>query len=246
MVHETYACGRITQLDCQKMSKKKDIESIPRTREEVEKIAHEIKDYLIRLCEDYDNGNTFAIVLVAVLLRTLLKTKRRMKEESSTISVFEQLGLHTMPFVDTSTPKGVTSFWHLGGNIWNHTFLMQNVYGGLLIKKVTNKDNGLNLDFLPLLGANKNSKTLPFEEWYQGVVFESKEYSFTRENCIEYVADKDGGAHLDRNIPMDYYTFRQPTALHVLIDGQLAVFNQNPVYVSVRQIAWEVLESIEK
>ena len=224
---------------------KKDIVSIPRTHAETEQIGRDCLVYLQHLCEDYDKGNTFAIVLVAVLLRTLLKTKRRKKEESSTISVFEQLGLHTMPFVDTSTPKGVTSFWHLGGNIWNHTFLMQNVYGGLLIKKVTNKDNGLNLDFLPLLGANKNSKTLPFEEWYQGVVFESKEYSFTRENCIEYVADKDGGAHLDRNIPMDYYTFRQPTALHVLIDGQLAVFNQNPVYVSVRQIAWEVLESVK-
>lgn len=223
---------------------KKDIVSIPRTQAETEQIGRDCLVYLQHLCEDYDNGNTFAIVLVAVLLRTLLKTKRRKKEESSTISVFEQLGLHTMPFVDTSTPKGVTSFWQLGGNIWNHTFLMQNVYGGLLIKKVTNKDNGLNLDFLPLLDANKNSRTLPFEEWYQGVVFESKEYSFTRENCIEYVADKDGGAHLDRNIPMDYHTFRQPTALQVLVDGQLAVFNQNPVYVSVRQIAWEVLESL--
>ena len=228
------------------MSKKKDIESVPRTKAEVEKIAEEIRDYLIRLCKDYDNGNTFAIVLVAVLLRTLLKTKRRKKEELSTISVLEQLGLHTMPFVDSTALKGSFSFWQFGNNICNHTFLMQNVYGGLLIKKVTNKDNGLNLDFLPLLDANKNSRTLPFEEWYQGVVFESKEYSFTRENCIEHVADKDGGAHLDRNIPMDYYTFRQPTALHVLIDGQLAVFNQNPVYVSVRQIAWEVLESIKR
>ena len=225
------------------MSKKPDIESIPRTEEEVEKIAQEIRDYLIRLCEDYDNGNTFAIVLVAVLLRTLLKTKRHKKEELSTISVFEQLGLHTMPFVDTSAPKGSFSFWHFGDNICNHTFLMQNVYGGLLSKHVTNGERGLNLDFLPLLGANRNSKTLPFEEWYQGVVFESKEYPFTREDCVESVADKDGGAHLDRNIPMDYYTFRQPTALQVLIDGQLAVFNQNPVYVSVRQIAWEVLES---
>lgn len=225
---------------------KKDIVSIPRTQAETEQIGRDCLAYLQHLCEDYDNGNTFAIVLVAVLLRTLLKTKRRKKEESSTISVFEQLGLHTMPFVDTSTPKGVTSFWHLGGNIWNHTFLMQNVYGGLLIKKVTNKDNGLNLDFLPLLGANRNSKTMLFEEWYNGVVFESKEHSFTREDCVESVADKDGGAHLDRNIPMDYHTFRQPTALQVLIDGQVAVFNQNPVYVSIRQIAWEVLESVKK
>ena len=235
-----------TLLHCQNMSKKKDIESIPRTREEVERIAQEIRDYLAHLCEDYDNGNTFAIVLVAVLLRTLLKTKRHKKDELSTISVFEQLGLHTMPFVDSSAPRGSFSFWQLGDNICNHTFLMQNVYGGLLIKKVTNKDNGLNLDFLPLLDANRNSKTVPFEEWYQGVVFESKDHSFTREDCVESVADKDGGAHLDRTIPMDYHTFRQPTALQVLIDGQLAVFNQNPVYVSVRQIAREVLESWNK
>lgn len=219
---------------------KKDIVSIPRTQAETEQIGRDCLAYLQHLCEDYDKGNTFAVVLIAVVLRTLLKTR------GSTVSVLEQLGLHTIPFVDSSLPKGSFSFWQLGDNICNHTSLMQNVYGGLLIKKVTNKDNGLNLDFLPLLDANKNSRTLPFEEWYQGVVFESKEYSFTRENCIEYVADKDGGAHLDRNIPMDYYTFRQTTALHVLIDGQLAVFNQNPVYVSVRQIAWEVLESWEE
>ena len=219
---------------------KKDIVSIPRTHAETEQIGRDCLVYLQHLCEDYDKGNTFAVVLIAVVLRTLLKTK------GSTISVLEQLGLHTIPFVDSSLPKGSFSFWKLGDNVCNHTFLMQNVYGGLLIKKVTNKDNGLNLDFLPLLDANRNSKTVPFEEWYQGVVFESKDHSFTREDCVESVADKDGGAHLDRNIPMDYHTFRQPTALQVLIDGQLAVFNQNPVYVSVRQIAWEVLESWEE
>lgn len=225
------------------MTKKIDIESIPRTREEVEKIAQEIKDYLNRLCEDYDNGNTFAIVLVAVLLRTLLKTTKRGKEENHTISVFEQLGLNSIPFIDSSAQKGSFSYWHLGDNICNHTFLTQDVYGGLLSKYITNGENGLNLDFRPLLDANKSAKKLPFEKWYNGVVFQSKEYSFTRENCIEYVADKDGGAHLDKNIPMNYATFRQPTALQIIVDGQLAVFNQNPVYVSVRQIAWEVMES---
>lgn len=39
------------------MNKKPNIASIPRTREEVEMIAQEIRDYLIRLCADYDNGN---------------------------------------------------------------------------------------------------------------------------------------------------------------------------------------------
>ena len=64
-----------TQFRCQKMSKKKDIESIPRTQAETEQIGRDCLAYLQHLCEDYDKGNTFAVVLIAVVLRTLLKTK---------------------------------------------------------------------------------------------------------------------------------------------------------------------------
>ena len=229
------------------MTKKTDIESIPRERWEVEKAAEEIRCYLIRLCEDYDRGNTFAIVLVAVILRTLLKTKGR------SISVFEQLGWHTNLFVDSRSPEGGFSFWEIGDNVSNHTFLMQKeVYGGLLKKKVCNTPEGLKFDFAPLLDVNRRSKQISFIDWYGGDKDEDKEknkvlkvgeYKFTREDCIENVADKDGGAHFDPTIPIDYYALRQPTSLKIIVDGQVARFNQNPVYVSVRQIAWEVLDS---
>ena len=217
---------------------KKDIVSIPRTPAETEQIGRDCFAYLQHLCEDYDKGNTFAVVLIAVVLRTLLKTK------VSTISVLEQLGLHTMPFVDSSLPQGSFSFWHLGDNVCNHTFLTQNVYGGLLSKHVTNGEKGLNLDYRPLLGANRNASEKPFEEWYKATVFKNETFQLSREDCINKVADKDGGAHLDRNVPIEYAYFREPTALQTIIDGQVAVFNQNPVYVSIRQIAWEVLESV--
>ena len=219
---------------------KKDIVSIPRTPAETEQIGRDCLAYLQHLCEDYDKGNTFAVVLIAVVLRTLLKTK------GSTISVLEQLGLHTMPFVDSSLPQGSFSFWHLGDNVCNHTFLAQNVYGGLLSKHVTNGEKGLNLDYRPLLGANRNASEKPFEEWYKATVFKNETFQLSREDCINKVADKDGGAHLDRNVPIEYAYFREPTALQTIIDGQVAVFNQNPVYVSIRQIAWEVLESWER
>ena len=219
---------------------KKDIVSIPRTQAETEQIGRDCLAYLQHLCEDYDKGNTFAVVLIAVVLRTLLKTK------GSTISVLEQLGLHTMPFVDSSLPQGSFSFWQLGDNICNHTFLMQNVYGGLLSKHVTNGEKGLNFDFCPLLGANRNASEKPFGEWYKEIVFKNEKFQLSREDCINIVADKDGGAHLDKNVPIEYACFREPTALQIIVDGQVAVFNQNPVYVSIRQIAWEVLEGVNK
>ena len=225
---------------------KKDIVSIPRTQAETEQIGRDCLAYLQHLCEDYDKGNTFAVVLIAVVLRTLLKTKRQKKEELSTISVLEQLGLHTMPFVDSSLPQGSFSFWHLGDNVCNHTFLAQNVYGGLLSKHVTNGEKGLNFDFCPLLGANRNASEKPFGEWYKAIVFKNDLFQLSREDCVNKVADKDGGAHLDRNVPVEYAYFREPTALQIIVDGQVAVFNQNPVYVSIRQIAWEVLESVKR
>lgn len=222
------------------MAKQAQIANIPRTQAEILQLGKEVIAYLQRLCEDYDRGNTFAIVLVAVLLRTLLKTK------GSTESVLKQLGKNTIDFVDTRAPMGSFSFWTFGNNICNHTFIAQNVYGGLLSKMVTNGEHGLNLDYQPLLDRNRNANWQSFDDWYTAIVFKDSTFQLSREDCINIVADKDGGAHLDKRIPPKYSCFREPTALQFIIDDQIAVFNQNPVYVSIRQIAWEVLESLKR
>ena len=222
------------------MAKQTQIENIPRTQAEIQQLGYEVITYLQRLCDDYDNGNTFAIVLVAVLLRTLLKTK------GSTESVLKQLGKNTIDFVDTRAPMGSFSFWTFGNNICNHTFIAQNVYGGLLSKIVTNGEHGLNLDYQPLLDRNRNANWQSFDDWYTAIVFKDSTFQLSREDCINIVAEKDGGAHLDKRIPPKYSCFREPTALQFIVDGQIAVFNQNPVYVSIRQIAWEVLESLKR
>ena len=57
---------------------------------------------------------------------------------------------------------------------------------------------------------------------------------------------KDGGAHFDPNVPIKYDTFRHPNLFTVSFGGTVIPFSKNPVYVSVRQMAWEVLETIEK
>ena len=222
------------------MAKQTQIENVPRTQAEIQQLGYEVITYLQRLCDDYDNGNTFAIVLVAVLLRTLLKTK------GDTKSVLHQLGQDSISFLDTRIPEGSFSYWTFSANICNHTFIAQNVYGGLLSKMVTNGEHGLNLDYQPLLDRNRNADKQSFDDWYTAIVFKDSTFQLSREDCINIVAEKDGGAHLDKRIPPKYSCFREPTALQFIVDGQIAVFNQNPVYVSIRQIAWEVLESLKR
>lgn len=209
---------------------------------EIETIFGELTMLLKKLCEIYDEGLTYSAVLISTLLRTLLKDK------GNTKSMLMQLNLKdSLKFLDSSTKRGTTSFWEIGENVSNISICTYaNFYGGLLKKKIQNLNGELTLDFLPLLDANRTVRWLSFDEWYKGTVLESPTpMKMTRKDIIEIVTDKDGGAHIDSKIPENYAEFRESTSLHYKLNGKDAIFNQNPVYVSVRQIAYELLESLK-
>lgn len=208
---------------------------------ETEAIFGDITTLLKKLCEIYDEGLTYSAVLIGTLLRTLLK------DNSNTKSMLMQLNKKdSIQFLDSSTSKKEVSFWEFGDNI-SHITICNNpdFYGGLLKKKVLNLNSKLSLNFVPLLDANKNIRWLSFDEWYEAPVLESPTFMrMTRKDIIETVTDKDGGAHFDPTIPKNYAEFREPTSLHIKLNGKDAIFNQNPVYVSMRQIAHELLKSL--
>lgn len=64
--------------------------------------------------------------------------------------------------------------------------------------------------------------------------------------CISLgqVANKDGGAHVDSQLPMNYYVTKQ-SELQLNILGIETSFERNIAYASVVQIGWELLNSIE-
>ena len=148
------------------------ITSIPRSQDELRKLSKEVFACLQRLCVDYDNGNTYSAVLIAVVLRTILK------QNNNTISVLKHLSLENKDFLDTRIPRDGICFWQIGSGVSNHFFLVKNVYGGLLKKCVNNGTDGkLILDFEPLKGDNKNSKQVAFDDWYnKDLVFENSTY----------------------------------------------------------------------
>ena len=51
---------------------------------------------------------------------------------------------------------------------------------------------------------------------------------------------------MDEDMTIEEATFRIPEALKIIINGQQVAFNPAPMYVSLRQIAWEVLESLKR
>ncbi len=215
------------------------------TNELNEKLSQALE--LLQLnCKQYDAGSVISAVQIATQLRVLVH------DTAMSTSLLAQTGRkNNIQYVDSSIKhRGGISFWHIE-NVSNQVITVNEyIYAGLLKKTMTNGLNGKmpTLNFEPLLEANNHgSKWEDFDTWYKGqTMFEYGQLKMTRKDIICTLANKEGGAHVDLNYSDDYKYFKEPTMLDININGLLARFNQNPVYVSVRQIAWEVLESMKR
>ena len=194
-------------------------------------------------CKQFDEGSVVSAVQIATQLRVLVH------DTNNSTSLLAQTGQKdTLQYLDSSIKhRGGISFWHIE-NVSNQVITVNEyIYAGLLKKKMTDGLHGKTptLNFEPLLEANNHSQQLvDFDTWYKGqTMFEYGQLKMTRKDIICTLANKEGGAHVDMNYSDDYKYFKEPTMLDININGMIARFNQNPVYVSVRQIAWEVMES---
>lgn len=204
--------------------------------------AYEWNLWMLKLlCKHFDEGNIQAALWIGVVLRTLLR------DTAVSHSILQQKGdLDTLQFVSSAFSQGGVCGWNVDDGVSNISVIDGAVYAGLVRKKVElSTDGSLLLDFEPMLDfAVKKNQLKSAVDWKSEVVFKDGNVALTREQVIQNVANKDGGAHFDMNIPNDYASFRELNSLRIQINGQVAVFRQNPVYVSLRQIAWEVLESL--
>ena len=65
-----------------------------------------------------------------------------------------------------------------------------------------------------------------------------------RRDIVCTIIDKDG---VWSNIKNDeaYYVFSRPNALQLRVNDQEIVFENNPIFESLKQIAWELTESLK-
>lgn len=93
---------------------------------------------------------------------------------------------------------------------------------------------------------------IPFDEWWNNPVVRDATTAamYSRSQLVLALANQEGGAHYDPKIRAAYAAIVESDWLSwVIVTGSSDApkpYSDNPVMASVRQIAWEVLESIRQ
>ena len=92
-------------------------------------------------------------------------------------------------------------------------------------------------------------KKMSFDRWWKREIMyrDSARNTFSRKGLVLTVADKEGGAHIDRKLDQAYANLSRFGSLgwKVVMHGVETSFNNTPVFPSIRQIAHEVLRTLK-
>jgi hypothetical protein len=202
-----------------------------------------------RTIKKYDNkviGNTFHTKILSEIEAKRIATTVRVliHDTKNSSSLIGQLGLkNKLHFLDTASKNDgrLHSMTNMHGVHGSNT----NQYLGLVAKINT----GDSLIATPLYIQNSKEwydsyKRLVFDIWWNNVVIDTNGNKHTRKDLILNAANKDGGAHIDSELP-NHYNLTKNTNLCLNIKGIETEFERNIVYASIAQIGWEILNSIE-
>jgi hypothetical protein len=209
-----------------------------RTRDELlEKLNAQI-GHLERLNAAFDGGHLDEAVWMATPVRVLVLQTRKSH------ALINQLGLeNTLQWVDTA---GLPS----PGTLLSTSGLTHMKMGGGTVEYVAM------LGFYPPTMRTRSGQTIPrgsripFDEWWTNTVIKDTEGTeFSRRALVLALAHKEGGAHVDPVPDPDYEALAKSNSLGWSVrigDEDPRPMTQNPVYPSMRQISYEVVESIRQ
>ncbi len=193
----------------------------------IESLAKQIG--LLQLyAQEFDNGNDDLALPMALSIRVLVHDAGR------STSILEHLGVkHQIKYTDTAEPI-------IPGNLLTSF--------GLVIAQMTVGQGGA---YVPPLEMSRPSGSRPaagFARWWKTpVTIDTLRNEFSRKDMILAAANKLGGAHVDSVVPDDIAHFTTPDSLGWRAVGPEGETQFNsPLPPSIRQIAYEVLDTIEK
>ncbi|MFC1938028.1 hypothetical protein ACFLWY_05690, partial [Chloroflexota bacterium] len=119
---------------------------------------------------------------------------------------------------------------------------------GLLVISLRSGQYVAPLDNIPPDRLKKGK--VSFNEWWDKIVL--MDYAgniFTRCSLIKTLADKEGGAHVDRELPEDYVNLIKNNSMSITYVTRRGGITEeramgNPVLHSVRQVAHEVIKTL--
>ena len=211
-----------------------------------------LKEQLNRLkteCIAFDTLDECVYTNISVILRLLFY------DNKSQVSLLTKLGLkEQLLMLDTSLEPGTNGFWKFGDYVSNQTIILPDIYGGLVAKEI---DSEIHYHYKPLAthpqyaqyekNCIDNKRFKPVKDWLEQVIYrDNKGVKLSRFDLIIEVANKDGGAHIDPDDKKSerYRQFRRRDGLGIIANGRKDAFINNPVPSSLRQMAEEVLKSM--
>ncbi|KST49673.1 hypothetical protein NE256_13100 [Enterococcus faecium] len=214
------------------MAKQKE-KKIKITEDNLKDSLNEQYHFLLQSASQFDKGNFFEAKRLATTSRVLLRDTR------NSASLLKQLGVKdSLLYYNTSLfIKDVVLY-----------------SGPVTIATIPNKLNGQYFNtYWPLFDEYGPSPTLvpllSFDHWYNTKMLINGIDSFTRKEIIGYLADQDGGAHIDAEIDKKYHNLKQ--SVYSMSMQQLNTFSKNlPFenlhYALMRQIAHELIVTLNK
>lgn len=194
------------------------------TQEELAKHLAEQIGFLQSSAKLYDLGNEAEAKRMAVGLRVLLHDTR------TSSSLLGQIHLKKrMQFISTAQKYDPTNL------------LSQQC---LLMLRL----NGNTAQYVPLFENNDRYRLLSFPDWSSEIVFsDQKKNLYRRKQVLKLLANQDGGAHVDPELDDDLAAMKKNDLTGWVItraDGSTAPFDNDAVYATMRQMTFEVLQSL--
>lgn len=165
----------------------------------------------------YDEGNEIEARRMAVNLRVLFH------ETSKSHSLIKQIGLHNNFLLWSSgnlyTPSNLLSSWVLLSIAMSEEGFVYKPQGGI-----------------------GRTFFMEYEDWWNEIIFDDKKNVFSRKDIVCFVANQDGGAHVDMELDSKYAELVKHNSLGWTDSNGKPSMN-NPAYAAIRQIAEELLIS---
>jgi hypothetical protein len=119
---------------------------------------------------------------------------------------------------------------------------------GLAMLKFTSGEGGEYVPMLDNLSPTRIQPPLPFAGWWQSSILMGTGPSWTRKKLVLELANKEGGAHVDPKLNAAYEALANHNALGWTANTGSGPepFKGSPVSASVRQIAYEVTDTIRR
>ena len=199
---------------------------VPQTKTELEKHLGEQLHFLRVSADAYDAGYEAEAKRMAVVLRVLLHDG---EGNSNSKSLLGLLGLKEgIKFYDSAVFKGDAV----------------NVGASLVVLPGSSKD-GKAIPFFDDSPPETIGYT-PFEEYWNKPILTAGNRNFTRRELVKFVADQDGGAHVDAALNEEYAKLSRENSFGWKV-GQSDT-EMKPVSIielaSLRQIAHEILRTL--